>query len=171
MDYFLFQQINSLAGHWSWLDNTAIFLAEYFQYILIISAVYFFSRVRNWLGLAAAGGAMIFSRFVLVELIRFFYYRPRPFLDHSISQLIPHDLTASFPSGHAALFFALAAMIFFYHKKIGSFFLAGAFLIGLARILAGVHYPSDILVGVLVGFFSGWLVFWLVRGRFVRRAT
>jgi undecaprenyl-diphosphatase len=47
---------------------------------------------------------------------------------------------------------ALAFSIFFLHKKAGYYFMFFALLIGLARIMAGVHFPADILGGFVLGF-------------------
>jgi undecaprenyl-diphosphatase len=80
--------------------------------------------------------------------------------------LLSNEIGQSFPSGHAAFFFALATAVTLFNKKVhpersrrtGIWLFVGAFLISLARIYAGVHYPSDILAGAAVGVFSGWLV-------------
>jgi undecaprenyl-diphosphatase len=90
---------------------------------------------------------------VLKILIR----NPRPF--NLLPQVHPlfseHDF--SFPSGHATFFMALALSIFLINKKAGLPAITGyvfiffAFLIGIARIVAGVHFPSDILSGFILG--------------------
>ena len=165
MDYYLFQQIHNLAGRWIYLDSIGIFFAAYFQYILVGALLIFLflgkdkeELKKNRLIVGLSLGAVILSRLVLTEIIRWLWFRPRPFAEYNFLPLIPHDLSASFPSGHAAFFFALAAVIFLFNKKAGWWFLAGSFLISLARIFVGVHYPSDILAGAIVGIFSGWLV-------------
>src|SRR5690606_21767500 len=53
----------------------------------------------------------------------------------------------SFPSGHATLFSALAMMLVMLHRWAGIGFVLVAILISLARIIAGIHYPIDILAG------------------------
>jgi undecaprenyl-diphosphatase len=47
--------------------------------------------------------------------------------------------------------------VYFYNKKISIWFFVAAFLIGLARVFTGVHYPLDILGGAVIGIFVGWL--------------
>lgn len=61
----------------------------------------------------------------------------------------PND--SAFPSAHTALAFSLAVTIFLHDRKIGWLFLLGAFLIGVARVFANVHYPIDIIGGAFIG--------------------
>jgi undecaprenyl-diphosphatase len=58
---------------------------------------------------------------------------------------------SAFPSAHTALAFGLAITVFLHDKKIGWFYLFGALAVGVARVLANVHYPIDILGGAFIG--------------------
>ena len=58
---------------------------------------------------------------------------------------------SAFPSAHTALAFSLAVTIFLLDGKIGWIYLSMAMFIGIARVLANVHYPVDILGGALIG--------------------
>ena len=69
----------------------------------------------------------------------------------------------SFPSGHAAFFFALAMAVYFYNKKWGTWFFATAILITVARVIAGVHYPPDILGGAVIGIMVAYIVFYFAE--------
>ncbi len=64
----------------------------------------------------------------------------------------------SFPSGHAAFFFALSTAVYFYNKKWGVFFFIASSLLSIGRIMGGVHYPSDILGGAIIGVLCAYLV-------------
>jgi undecaprenyl-diphosphatase len=155
MDLFLFNKLNSFSLKYFYFDVLVIFLADYLGYILVSILILFlildFRKFREMV-IKAFISALI-SRFLIVEIIRFFWYRPRPFLiENNVNLLIFHN-AASFPSGHAAFFFALSFIIYFYNKKIGLFFLLSTFLISLARVAAGIHWPSDIFFGALIGFF------------------
>lgn len=67
---------------------------------------------------------------------------------------------SSMPSDHATMFFALATSIFLIHRLWGTFLLVHAiFVISLPRIYLGLHWPSDIFVGALVGILVALLVF------------
>jgi len=133
---------------------TYLAYARYAGYILVATVllVWFLKKdfITRRIMLAAMASAVV-SRFVVTEVIRFFYDRPRPFEVLDIIQLIRHNSGHSFPSGHAAFYFALSAGIFFANKQLGIAFFVTSTLIGLARIYAGIHWPSDILVGALVG--------------------
>lgn len=156
LDFFLFEKIHHLAGKFFWLDKISIFLARDFLYLLFpLGLFYLFfayqKKIKKFLPLLFS---LIFSRLLVVEIIRFFYYRARPFLEFNFQPLISHSLSSSFPSGHLAFFFPLALFIYFANKKLGLLYILFGFLIGLARIFVGVHYPTDIFVGALLGFFS-----------------
>lgn len=58
---------------------------------------------------------------------------------------------SAFPSAHTALAFSLAVTIFLLDGKIGWIYLSIAMFIGIARVLANVHYPVDILGGAFLG--------------------
>ena len=161
MDLYLFRQINNLAGQWGLLDALGIFLAKYFGYILVVSVFFiFWPRLKIIFQSFLAG---ILARFGIVELIRWFWPRPRPFIENQVNLLIDKINQSAFPSGHTAFFFALSTVIFLYNKKAGIGFFIASFLIGIARIFCGVHWPSDILAGIGVGLLSGWLIIKIFR--------
>ena len=157
MDYLLFTYINNLAGKWVCLDGIAIFFAQYLIYFLVAGAILFFffikkqERIRYLILIASS---VILSRLVITELIRLFWHRSRPFVDYSVNQLIEHSASGSFPSGHITFLFPLATVIYFFNKKLGIAFFIFSFSIGLARIFVGIHYPFDILVGIIIGILS-----------------
>jgi len=161
MDYYFFNLINGFAGKYFWLDTLAIFFAKYFGYILIF--LLFLFLVKNfkkyWLMIIQTFLAAILARFVIVEIIRYFLPRPRPFLEFPVNLLLAPSSQASFPSGHAAFYFAIAVVLFFYNKKTGILFFLASFLISISRVFVGIHWPSDILVGATIGIFSGWLIY------------
>lgn len=160
MDYFLFQQINQFAGQFLWLDVLGIYFAEYFEYVLIFCLALFLLKnwKKYWAMVIQGLGAAIFARFGVVELIRFFWQKPRPFVENQVNLLLDKIDQAAFPSGHAAFFFALSTIVYFYNKKTGIGFFIASILISVSRVFVGVHWPSDILAGALVGILCGWLI-------------
>lgn len=161
-DSVIFQWLNSWTGTNSGVDQLIIFRAVYLWYIvmaavLAIIVISLFPRFRSHLRknlelLLLTAVSALTARFIIAELIRFFYSRPRPFeIFENIRQLVPHDPGASFPSGHASLSFAVAAAVYFYYPKTSILFFLAALSIGLGRVAAGVHWPSDVIGGAIVG--------------------
>lgn len=147
-----------------------IFSAKYLGYILLAFFLVLFFKNRNPEGVATrpygAGKNFLFiplisalvSRFVFTEIIRFFYFRPRPFVAEMFNPLIEHAADSSFPSSHAAFYFALSAGVYSFNKKAGLWFFGVSLIIGVARVFAGVHYLTDVLGGLVLGIFSFWLI-------------
>lgn len=89
---------------------------------------------------------------VLAEILKDIFPTTRPFiLNNETPQVFFPGNDGAFPSGHTASSFALALTIFKHDRKIGSLYLVLALLIGTARVLANVHYPVDILGGIILG--------------------
>lgn len=101
-----------------------------------------------------------------VLFVRAFYSSPRPFMTKGVMPLIDksNEALSSFPSAHAAVFFALGTFLYFYHTRLGALYLIGAALIGIARVMAGVHWPLDIVAGAALGVASAHLIKWFTQG-------
>lgn len=167
MDTQLFLLLNNLAGQSLLFDKVVVFLASYLAYILIalflaLLLISHYSRREKLQILLVAGVSTIIARFGITELIRFFYHRPRPFADLTVNQLLTSN-EWSFPSGHAAFFFALSTAVYLYNKKWGISFFIATILMTVSRVIAGIHYPSDVLVGAVIGATIAYLVYYLVR--------
>lgn len=87
-----------------------------------------------------------------VILIRYFINRKRPFEVLEIVPLIIHGTGCSFPSKHGTSAFAIAFAMLWVHPLMGGIIFILAVLTGISRIMAGVHYPSDILGGMMIAF-------------------
>lgn len=166
LDLIIFNFINGFAGQWIWLDYLGMFFAQYFEYVLWIALVLFLvvNFRKYWKMVLEAVIVAGFTRFVLGEIIRKIWFRPRPFVSLNFIPLINQSAKeASFPSGHATFYFALSTIIYFYNKKAGILFYIASFLIILARVFVGVHWPSDILAGAILGILTGIILNWLFR--------
>ena len=93
-------------------------------------------------------------------------FRPRPFHDPAAGFQVPYavDATAlsewsAFPSDHATLFFALATGLTLISLSVGvPAFIHALVVICIPRIYLGLHYPSDIIAGALIGIGIAYLV-------------
>lgn len=162
MDYSLFQFVNNLAGQWRVLDWFGIFCAEYLIFIMafmVVAWTIFNKRDRRSDAIAILEIilAALFSYFLKI-IINLIYFRPRPFSAHDVNLLIGKISDGSFPSAHTFLSFAIAFTIYLYNKKLGIILLISSTLVGISRIYVGVHYPLDVLGGVILAGFSVYLV-------------
>lgn len=166
LDLNIFNIINGLAGIYEWLDACAVFLAKNSEYILAVFLVMIliYNFRKYWKMVLEALIAAVFTRFVLAEIMRAFFFRARPFVSHQVNQLIEYNSQeASFPSGHACFYFALSTIIYFYNKKLGIAFYVFSLLIVFSRVFVGIHWPSDILAGAVLGILVGWILNKLFR--------
>ena len=95
--------------------------------------------------------------FILVSVVRYFLNFPRPY--EKIEELVPlyekKTKGKSFPSRHTFSAFCIAATAIYFNSNLGLFlFLVGAVL-GLCRILSGVHFIRDVVVGAVFGTLCG----------------
>lgn len=100
-----------------------------------------------------AGISLLLAMYVALMLSNFIG-RLRPFMaDSLVYRLIPAPLSMhSFPSAHASAAFALAFAIAWTDRRTAIIPVILAVLVGFGRVATGVHYPSDVLAGVIVGF-------------------
>lgn len=190
-DITLYHFINDLSGHVHWIDAIMAFFSKYGLEIyaaLFIAAWFALPRreekKRHQLVVSFFAGVLALLVNVLITHI---WYRQRPFVvlpSGDYHQLIPHAADASFPSDHTSGSFAFAAGAWGGTSKwVSRTFLAVAIIEMVSRVYCGVHWPTDVIGGMVVGvlagivirYFSNWispvtaLGLWLFRfGRFAR---
>ncbi|MSU74351.1 phosphatase PAP2 family protein [Candidatus Kaiserbacteria bacterium] len=165
--------LNSIVGKSPLFDGGIVFLASYLAYLLPVALcglVLFsgYTKREKWELLLVAFTSAIIARAGITEIIRFFYHRPRPFLEHEINTQLT-ETSWSFPSGHATFFFALSTAVYLYNKKWGIGFFVATILMTISRVIVGVHYPSDILGGAVIGITVATATFHIVRKFWLRR--
>lgn len=134
---------------------------------LVLCAVFLlFRRTRRAgaLGLAALAMGFLLCNGILKPLL----HRPRPWLvvDGLKHMVLPGDMH-SFPSGHTCAAFAAACTWRKYlpRRWMGRIAVFAAVLMGLSRLYLGVHFPTDVLAGALIGAFAAWLMGKVLGGR------
>jgi len=145
-DYTIFQLINNLAGSKPALDFLMITITD-FGIPIIAAIILFYCDKKTIHKTMLSVTAMLILDFI----IKLFYFRQRPFSEHEVNLLIDHLQTAGFPSRHASIAFSIAMPILTSNKTTGILAILIATLVGLSRIYTGVHYPTDVLAGAIIG--------------------
>ncbi len=90
---------------------------------------------------------------VIVQIIKILIPTARPYTILGASPLAEFMLNQmeSFPSGHAAISFAIAGTIWDEKHRFGLIALILALLMSIGRVMLNVHYPIDVIVGSIIG--------------------
>lgn len=174
MDYLIFKYLNSFAGHKEWLDILGLIIAEHLIFVLpiiVFIGYYFFNKKKNIFSIFLKILFSLILVYGLNYLIGVILKRPRPFVSHrevyQLSKFFAKPSDYSFPSCHTAIAFVFVFSVLLDWKKFGIILIMPAIMIGLGRIFVGVHYPLDILGGILIAFISSFFVHLLFKREFV----
>lgn len=108
---------------------------------------------------------LIFGNLILKNVIA----RPRPcWINNSVEMLIAVPKDFSFPSGHTLASFGAATPIFYYHRRFGIIAYIVAAVIAFSRMYLYVHFPTDILGGLILGILLG-LLSCLIVNKFLKQ--
>jgi undecaprenyl-diphosphatase len=122
----------------------------------------------------AAVLAVVATDIIGARVMKPFFNRTRPcyaLAPGSFRQVVPTANSGALPSLHAANWFAAVTPLAVAAPAAAPVLFGVATLVSLSRIVAGVHWPSDVLVGALYGTGMGLLASWLVRTLLRRRRT
>ena len=168
-DVTLFKLINeklNVPALDSFFTSVAIYGREYF-WVPVVALMWILGSVfRN--EKAKKGALMLVIIFIAIIIIglslKAVYYRPRPFLNPTLSGishvLVPKDLDSSFPSGHALVVAGGAATAYLFLRKRYSIpLVAEAALVSYSRVYVGVHYPTDVLAGIILGVAIAFIIY------------
>lgn len=136
------------------MNETLItFLASFLIWLMfggLLVLWIFDGKIKRKQALRAFAAALL--AWIFAQMLKNLLPTTRPFL---LNGEFPLTFTVhtdnSFPSGHSAVAFSLAVTAWLHNKKLGFFYLAAAFLVGIGRVFANVHYLLDIVVGGLLG--------------------
>lgn len=152
VDYEAFRWINDGAAMFAFMNPLMLFLSKYAVVFFMIGAfIYWFTRAHANRRMITQALLSALIGFTISWILGKLFYRDRPFVDHDVMQLVHHEANASFPSNHALGAFVIAMTIWLFRRRDGWIWLILASGIAIARVWTGVHYPTDVLAGAILG--------------------
>ena len=168
IDRFLFLKINRDCQN-GFLDTLTIFFREatfwvpLYLFMLVFALLNFGKKAWLWIFYAAL--TVTASDTISSKIFKPLFARPRPCADDFFSSQVRLLASycggnGSFPSSHAANHFAMAMFFFLTLKHVAPkmrwLFFGWAACVCLSQVYVGVHYPSDVLGGAILGILIGW---------------
>ncbi len=177
-DKALFTYLNGLGSEkWDWLWLTITEQKHWIPLFIVILYLIFkaFGLKKSLILILFIALFITFSD-QLVNLIKYHYMRSRPCSDPELENSIRAVLqrgSYSFVSGHSTTSFAMSTFFILLlknHYKYIRFLLIWPILFAYSRVYLGVHFPLDIFTGMYLGFFQGFLFYYITQLFFKRRA-
>jgi undecaprenyl-diphosphatase len=171
MDFRIYKPLNGFAFRHDGWEDAAKTLEHWAPLIFVVLLAGLFLARGKWKSVGARRGVVAAAlsaglALALAKLIGDLVARQRPFVDHphAAHLFIKHAADFGFPSDHTSGAFAIAVALLLRHRASGIFALLLGCAIGIGRVMVGVHYPSDVLAGAILGTLCA-LVFWIPRVR------
>ena len=101
--------------------------------------------------------------FILVSIFRYVVDAPRPYTLYEFKPVVKKEKTGqSMPSRHVFSAFVIGMSALYISVHLGILILADSFLMCFMRVIAGVHFPKDVIVGAIIGILSGVIGFYII---------
>lgn len=148
-----------LARHTAWLNGTANLWSDYGLLLFVVLATIGLRRGATWRALWVPG-AMV-TAYVVSFVVKMGFAEQRPCRTlHGVGHIVsacPALGDYSFPSNHAVIAGAAAVAIWRFHRGLGVLAMVNAVVVAASRVYIGVHYPHDVVAGLLLGALVAWL--------------
>ncbi len=170
MEFFHNLNVGPLGGFFDFLLTFITRLGDDGIFLILLSLVLMVFKKTRKVGTAMLGAIIIGALFTNIT-IKPIIARPRPYIDEShifhqwwLDAGAHVESEFSFPSGHTtSAMAAMTGLFFTTNKKVSWSAFIFAVVMGITRIYLCVHFPSDILGGLVIGFIAGLLSFIIVN--------
>ncbi|NME83810.1 phosphatase PAP2 family protein [Clostridium sp. SM-530-WT-3G] len=133
---------------------------------LLVVAIYFVSFV--YLAINRDPKIILFTlvpaiNFIFISLFRSYKNNTRPYDIYKFTPIISFQpgKGKSFPSRHTASAFIIAMACLYINTYLGLFMFVLAFIIGISRVICGVHFPKDVVSGMIISILFGYICFFM----------
>jgi undecaprenyl-diphosphatase len=158
MDHSLLHTLNALFVHHDDVEDPVVAYVNaaevLFAGMLVLAFVLVGGHRRRATQRAAvAAGLSAGVALAVAQVVSRLVDRPRPFVADpgAVHLFAQHAADPSFPSDHATAAFAIGVALLLRQRAWGAVVLVGATILAVGRVAMGVHYPSDVLAGALLG--------------------
>ncbi|HCW54399.1 MAG TPA: PAP2 family protein [Clostridium sp.] len=133
---------------------------------LLVVAIYFLSFI--YLAINKDSKIILFTLvpaidFIFISLFRSYKNSTRPYDIYNFIPIVSFQpgKGKSFPSRHTASAFIIAMACLYINTYLGLFMFALAFIIGISRVICGVHFPKDVISGMIISILFGYICFFM----------
>lgn len=156
--------VDTFSYYFSWVPFLIVFWL-----ILGLIAFIFDQKNGKWIFLGTIIVAIIYfviNDLIIKQTLASIFFRERPYLVHpdiiSSGEML---IDSSFPSGHMSVTVAILSVYIYFYRKLWVWILAILFILLMAfsRMHNGMHYPTDVLAGTILGIGYGFLTIYIVN--------
>jgi undecaprenyl-diphosphatase len=158
VDWTLLHALNDFLFRHDAVEDPLVFYVNVSEALFLATLAIVFlaargERFASWRRAAVAAGLSAGLGLAVGKAISEVVDRARPFVadSHGVHLFSSHAADPGFPSDHATAAFAIAVAILLRSRRWGVVALIAATVLSLGRVAIGVHYPSDVLAGALLG--------------------
>ena len=144
------------------------YLGDYGIVCIALSLLFIMIPKTRKMGISS-GLALFIGLIVCNLLLKPLVFRVRPYFINTDAVLLVKRLEdGSFPSGHALAVFETATAFMKHDKRFGIPALVLAFLVAFSRLYLYVHYPSDVIAGILLGVIIGLTSCFIIKKLYIK---
>jgi undecaprenyl-diphosphatase len=158
MDLSIVKDLNRLFARADGLEDPLVWYANASEVIFLAALVLAFVFVAGRRGIVTrravvAAGFSAALGLAVAAIVARVVDRPRPFVGHphAVHLFASHAADPGFPSDHATAAFAIAVALLLRSRRWGAIGLAAATVLAITRVAMGIHYPTDVLAGAVLG--------------------
>ncbi|MET0558658.1 MAG: phosphatase PAP2 family protein [Solirubrobacterales bacterium] len=158
MDWSILHALNDFLYRHDAVEDPLLFFVNVSEALFIATLALVFlaatgARNAAWRRTAVAATLSAGAALAVAKVISELVDRARPFVVDSggVHLFSGHVADPGFPSDHATASFAIAMAIFLRHRRWGAVALLAAAVLSVGRVALGVHFPSDVLAGAVLG--------------------
>jgi undecaprenyl-diphosphatase len=158
LEWSVLHTLNNFLYHHDGVEDPLLVYINVSEALFVATLVLVFlfangERLRAWRRAALAAVLSAGVALVIAKVISELVDRARPFVvdPHGVHLFSGHAADPGFPSDHATGAFAVAMAIYLRNRLWGTVALVAAAVLSVGRVAIGVHFPSDVLAGAVLG--------------------